>query len=602
MPSALKRTLLTLSIALLPWAALQGLAAVESPSPTALCSTPTHVYVAVSGTGELLELAGKDAMPARSWSLDTRLGACAVSKDHKYLFVTEDSPEGKVRVIDLRGGSASPRSFAAGHHPSALALSPAGDTLFVARRFEGSVACYSTKAGKLLREIQVGRELSALALTPDAGTLVVASLLPKGAATEDHVAAEVFLLRADSLTVETTITLPNGSTGVRGLALSPDGSMAYVAHILARHQQPATRIERGWMNTNAISVIDLVSQKWIGTALLDELERGAANPWGVACSQEGKWLCVTHAGSHELSLIDREALDAALRADTEHEAVNNLNFLRTLRHRLSLPVSGPRALTLQGNTAWIAGYFSDSLCQVTLDTRTLTPATPLHAGPPPPVSLERQGEEAFHDATRCFQTWQSCSSCHPDARVDALNWDLMNDGLGNPKNTKSMLQAHQTAPAMWLGVRQNYEVAVRAGFKHIQFSAVSEETCKAVEAYIQALTPVQSPHLRKGAPSPAALRGKAHFATLGCATCHPAPLYTDCRPYDLGTLAGQDTGRTTDTPGLVELWRTAPYLHDGSAATLRDVLVSRNSGQRHGDLSRLGKDEIDELLEYLLTL
>ena len=52
-------------------------------------------------------------------------------------------------------------------------------------------------------------------------------------------------------------------------------------------------------------------------------------------------------------------------------------------------------------------------------------------------SLERKGEMLFNDAQLCFQGWQSCASCHPaDARADGLNWDLLNDGIGNPKNVK----------------------------------------------------------------------------------------------------------------------------------------------------------------------
>jgi cytochrome c peroxidase len=42
-----------------------------------------------------------------------------------------------------------------------------------------------------------------------------------------------------------------------------------------------------------------------------------------------------------------------------------------------------------------------------------------------------------------------------------------------------------------------------------------------------------------------------------------------------------------DTPTLLEVWRTAPYLHDGSAATLREVLVDRNHSDRHGHTSHL---------------
>jgi cytochrome c peroxidase len=76
------------------------------------------------------------------------------------------------------------------------------------------------------------------------------------------------------------------------------------------------------------------------------------------------------------------------------------------------------------------------------------------------------------------------------------------------------------------------------------------------------------------------------------------------RHYDVGTLAksGDKAGSTYDTPTLVEIWRTAPYLHDGSAATLREVLVERNPADRHGKTSQLKPSEIDDLVAYLLSL
>ena len=82
----------------------------------------------------------------------------------------------------------------------------------------------------------------------------------------------------------------------------------------------------------------------------------------------------------------------------------------------------------------------------------------------------------------CFQGWESCASCHPGGgRVDGLNWDLPNDGIGNPKNTKSLLLAHSTPPAMTLGVRSNAEAAVRAGIRHILFTVQPEEIPTAIE-------------------------------------------------------------------------------------------------------------------------
>ena len=45
-----------------------------------------------------------------------------------------------------------------------------------------------------------------------------------------------------------------------------------------------------------------------------------------------------------------------------------------------------------------------------------------------------------------------------------------------------------------------------------------------------------------------------------------------------------------DTPTLRGIWDTAPYLHDGSAATLKDVLTTANPGDLHGATSTLTPD------------
>ena len=57
------------------------------------------------------------------------------------------------------------------------------------------------------------------------------------------------------------------------------------------------------------------------------------------------------------------------------------------------------------------------------------------------------------------------------------------------------------------------------------------------------------------------------------------------------------------TPSLIEAWRTAPYLHMGSAATIRDVLTDCNPGDgRHGEVADLSSRQIDDLCAYVLSL
>jgi cytochrome c peroxidase len=188
--------------------------------------------------------------------------------------------------------------------------------------------------------------------------------------------------------------------------------------------------------------------------------------------------------------------------------------------------------------------------------------------------------------------------------VDALNWDLLNDGIGNPKNAKSLLLAHRTPPAMSQYVREDAEAAVRAGIRHILFAQRPEADAEAIDAWLKSLRPMASPFLERGKPGAAARRGRKLFfdRKTACASCHPAGLFTDLRPYDVGTRAATDTVSEFDTPTLVEIWRTAPYLHDGSAPTLREVLTTANKGDRHGKTSHLAPGQIDDLLAYLLTL
>jgi cytochrome c peroxidase len=255
---------------------------------------------------------------------------------------------------------------------------------------------------------------------------------------------------------------------------------------------------------------------------------------------------------------------------------------------------------------YVANYFSGSVEAIDLRPGLSAKKLESHLEPDQPMSLLRRGEFLFNDASICFQGWQSCATCHSDdARVDGLNWDLLNDGIGNPKNNKSLLLAHRTPPAMSMGVRETAESAVRSGIRNILFTVQPEEVAVAIDEWLKSLEPIPSPYLVNGKFSAEALRGERVFNSpqTHCSTCHPSGLFTDLKHHEVGTLAATDKpGDLFDTPTLIEIWRTSPYLHDGSAVTLRDVLVDHNRQDRHGSTSHLSKTQIDELVAYLLSL
>ncbi len=539
----------------------------------------------------------------------------AISPDQSSLYVVCGSSAGKVCVIDVKTKSVAD-SIPVGHTPSAVVVSPDGKTLYVCNRFDNNVSVIDTASKKEVAKIAVEREPSAAAVTPDGKLLFVANLLSAGAADGGYTAAVISVIDTSAKKVANNIQLPNGSTGLRGICVSPDGRYAYATHILGRYQMPTTQLERGWMNTNALSIIDVSKRELLNTVLLDDIDLGAANPWGVGCTGDGKYICVTHSGTHEVSVIDRAALHEKLakaaKGETSSESLgalsyptdvpNDLAFLVGLRRRIRLESKGPRGLAIIGTKVFAGEYFSDSLGVVEINPQKRPDVKSVALGSKKDVTVVRKGEMLFHDASMCFQQWQSCSSCHPgQARSDALNWDLLNDGMGNPKNSKSLLLSHKTPPVMVTGIRDKAETAVRSGIKFIQFVVRPEADAVAIDEYLKSLEPVQSPYLAGGKLSEAAARGKEIFEKAGCSSCHPAPLYTDMKKYDVGTGKGREEGLEFDTPTLVEVWRSWPYLYDGRAVTIKEVLTKCNPADKHGTTSTLSEEQINDLAEFVMS-
>ncbi len=571
------------------------------------------LYIASETAGKVVVFDVKSSKVVQEIATGGPIGGLALSPDGSALYAALAAPNGRVLVINTKSGKVT-KKIRVGHTPSAVVVSPDGKTVYACVKFNNNVAVVDVASGKVTGKIAVSREPEAAAITADGKTLFVANHLPAGASDGDYAAAKVSVIDTTSEKVVASLELPNGSMALRDITISPDGKHAYVTHILARYQLPTTQLERGWVNTNALTVIDVNARKLINTVLLDDVDLGAANPWSVRCTADGKYICVTTAGTHELSVIDREKLHEKLARAAAGEKVsdasssaedvpNDLSFLVLLKRRLKFEGNGPRGLVLIGTKAYATEYFTGSLGVVDIDPDTMPRRKSIPLGPKVALTAARTGEMFFHDATLCFQKWQSCSSCHPgNARVDALNWDLLNDGLGNPKNTKSLLLAHRTPPAMSLGARPNAESAVRAGIRHIQFAVRPDEDAAAIDAYLKSLKPVPSPYLARGKLSKRAQRGEKLFKSAGCISCHSGELHTDMEKYELGMGKWLDTGKSFDTPTLVEAWRTAPYLHDGRGATIEDVLKKHNKDDKHGSTSGLTDQQIKDLAAYVLSL
>jgi DNA-binding beta-propeller fold protein YncE/mono/diheme cytochrome c family protein len=266
---------------------------------------------------------------------------------------------------------------------------------------------------------------------------------------------------------------------------------------------------------------------------------------------------------------------------------------------------------------------------------------------PPDVLL---GKILFHDAADprlSADAAIACAHCHPDAEDDGLTWDFTDRGEGL-RNTVSLLGRTGSGhgPIHWSGnfdEIQDFEHDLRGPFGGLGLlpdavfhaggldaplgapKAGAGAELDALAAYVATLDAFPaSPHrTAEGGLSEAAARGRALFesAETRCLECHGGPALTDSAfieahgaaertplLHDVGTLgpgSGQRAGGPLtglDTPTLHGLWDSAPYLHDGSAPTLRALFTDRNAMEMHGHTSMLDTFAVDDLVEYLKAL
>ena len=565
----------------------------EYTSPADIQVTDGFVFVADETGMKVQKVAVSDQKVKATYEADDEVHGVYVNGDKVYALV--GGLDG--RVIALNKDLKEQASMDVGHTPVAMVVK--GTTGYVANKYSNDVTVLDLGANKATAAIEVGGR-QPMALEMAGGKLFVATHLPNDAGTADVVSADLCVIDTATNKVEKDIPLINGAGGVKDLTVSPDGSTIYVAHVLARYSYPTTQLDRGWINTNAVSIIDVASETPVTSVLLDEVELGASNPWGIRVTPDGKKLVVALSGTQEAMVIDIDAMNAKIDAvkngnglvDSVEKIPDYLPFLDDCRTRIALPGNGARSLEIVDNKAYIGQYYTGDIAVLDLATNKVDA---IQFAEQPADDAVRTGERLWNDANYCYQKWESCASCHPDARVDGFNWDNLNDGLGNPKSAKSMLYSHRTPPVMVTGIRATAEVAVRAGMQYIQFNTMDEAGLTAIDEYMKSLQPVPSPYLnRDGSLTESAERGKVLFEQ-NCASCHPAPLYTDMKLHDHGTNNDVNwENRPFDTPSLVEVWRTGPWNHDGSVNDIRDIIRK--------DAPKLTDDEVEDLYNYVMSI
>jgi cytochrome c peroxidase len=205
----------------------------------------------------------------------------------------------------------------------------------------------------------------------------------------------------------------------------------------------------------------------------------------------------------------------------------------------------------------------------------------------------------FYDAGRSFHQWYSCHTCHVDGHTNGATFDTLNDGrYGNAKKTLSLRGAARNGPWTWHGWQTELPAALAHSMKTtMQGPEPSKEDVEALHAFVRTLDHAPAPP-----PGEAAKRGEQVFNAKGCDACHAGPDYTDGEVHLTGLEAPDDAYKGFKAPPLRGVGRRNPYLHDGRARTLEELLTKHHRASTLTRRPDPTPEELADLIAFLRSL
>ncbi|MEM7248506.1 MAG: Ig-like domain-containing protein [Acidobacteriota bacterium] len=501
-----------------------------------------------------------------------------------------------------------------GDAPVGLAVSPDGTTLHVAMQGPGELVSFDVATRTETGRVPLGPRARAVAVTGD-GTRV---LTTRFLAAEHH--GEVWevdptagvLARTHRLNKfggdanrDTTASGKGVANQLGGVAISPDGRRAWVVGNKPNSERgPLFRDDLDQDNTvrSVMVQLDLETGGVASAIDLDNSDVASA----VGYSPLGDYLFVALQGNDEVVVLDALRVDASSGLGSLvtriqvggapmgvcFDPVTNRTFVKNFTGR-SVTVLETDALFRIGDKTVASATVS------TVTSETLAPDVLL-------------GKRIFHHASdprMSSEGYISCASCHPDGGHDGRTWDFTGRGEGL-RNTVDLRgrggmehgNVHWSANFDEI---QDFEADIRGAFGGSGF--LSDEDWEstrdplgapkeglspeldALAAYLTSLdleSVPKSPHRNPdGTLTADAIAGRdASFDVRTCGSCHARPRFTDStRGLPTLSLVGSHIRTTSglrlgeeltgiDVPTLHGLWDGAPFIHDGSAATVQESL------------------------------
>lgn len=470
----------------------------------------------------------------------------------------------------------------------------AGDEyLFVSNQASNTVSVIHRATLRRLLDIEVPRAPKGLALSEDGARLYVSHFF----------SGRVSIIDTSLMQVINELDLGSQANLSQSILLDEEGGRGYLPQTFSNSANAQLIFD----NTvfPAVSVIDLQSETNLRSRRIpvDIADRPVGIPVDVALTRGDK-LYVVNAASNDVSVIDRLTRRGIAHLDV------GLN---------------PRGIVLseEASRAYVNNTLDGTVSII--DTRSDEVVGEIRSTQIPLEASVLNGKRLFNDSSReelARDQWIACSTCHFDGEHDARTW-IFSDG---PRNTPSLLGVADTGPFHWSGdldELQDVESTIRTLQAGTGLAAGADNctpSCNLgpsnagrstdlddLARYLQSLEFSSNPGLRDDGQLTTSQRaGKVLFESslLGCTSCHSPPLYTNGKSYHVGTAKSplESKGVKFDTPSLRGLHKTAPYLHDGAASSLRALLTDLNPEDEHGTTSHLSSSEIQSLVDYLNVL
>lgn len=590
----------------------------DAPAGLVVSHDGKRLYVALDDRDEVAEADIVTRKVLRRAKVPGGPFGLAIDASDKKLFVTCRQAD-RLAVLDT-ASLGETGSLPVGMGPTSVAFcrTAAGDRLIVANAMSDDISVISLAPLKELSRPAAGREPYAVAVTSDGTRAFVANRLVGLISLKTLPSSEVTVIDPATARVVRRDVLESAHLS-EGVGVDETRSWTLASLVKVRNMVPITQVAGGWVMSSGLAISDF-KRGDVFQVPLDEANDYFADPSAVAVDSGGHRAFVASGGADVVTAVDLERLAAWVQKATaaeRQEAIYDLSLSPEYVVGRIPTGRNPRHLVLtpDGATLLVAERLEDSILVV--DANRLAPLGRIVLGDGGMDDPIRRGEKVFTTAAYTFQHQFSCRSCHPDGHVDGLSYDFDGDGIGdNLLDNRSLQGVAGTGPFKWNGKNPTLEVQCGPRFAKVlmRTDPFPPKQLRDLTTFIQSLPPPRVARNKDGRLTPAQERGRAIFyatktpegkeipLSRRCVTCHAPPLYSVRLPFNVGTKGQHDTSEAFDTPHLLGVADTAPYLHDGRAQSLEELWTLYNTNDLHGVSSYMNKIQLNDLVEFLKTL